>query len=153
MIFDTISNCNLYYGINDKFEKAFEFIKKAVADNLPEGKYEIEGEKFFASVQEYTTKAPCEAKGETHRKYIDIQFIERGTENVEMMNISVAEPINEYNCEKDVQFFKDNENAKICPISAGEYGIFMPYDIHKPGMCINGKPADVKKVVVKVKVM
>ena len=30
MIFDNIRNCELYYSVNKGFEKAFDFIKKAV---------------------------------------------------------------------------------------------------------------------------
>ena len=34
MIFDNIRNCKLYYGVNERFEKAFDFIKKAVEEIL-----------------------------------------------------------------------------------------------------------------------
>ena len=30
MIFDNIRNCKMYYGVNERFEKAFNFIKKAI---------------------------------------------------------------------------------------------------------------------------
>lgn len=150
MIFDTIKNCEIYYGIDSRFEKAFDFIKKAVSEKKPEGKYEIEGESLFAVVQEYTTKDTSEAKLEAHRKYIDIQFIDTGIEDVEMQDISHAETCEEYNCEKDVEFFKDSDKIKKCPIGSGEYGIFFPQDVHKPGLVYNGEKTAVRKILVKI---
>ena len=52
MIFDNIRNCKMYYGVNERFEKAFDFIKKAVEENLEVGKYEIDGKEVYALVQE-----------------------------------------------------------------------------------------------------
>ena len=56
MIFDNIKNCKLYYGVNDGFEKAFDFIKKAVEENLEVGKYEIDGTNVYGLVQAYDSK-------------------------------------------------------------------------------------------------
>lgn len=43
MVFDNLSNCELYYGMHPRFQEAFDFIKKAIAENLEPGKYEIDG--------------------------------------------------------------------------------------------------------------
>ena len=71
MVFDSIKNCELYYGVHKNFEKAFDFIKKATAENLPVGKYELDGKDLYASVQEYTSKTEQESKFEGHRNYIE----------------------------------------------------------------------------------
>ena len=42
MIFDNIKNCKMYYGVNPKFEIAFEFIKKAKLFNAGFFKYSRE---------------------------------------------------------------------------------------------------------------
>ncbi|MBO5363369.1 MAG: YhcH/YjgK/YiaL family protein, partial [Clostridia bacterium] len=36
-------------------------------------------------------------------------------------------------------------------LSAGEYGIFMPNDVHRPAMSVDGKTKPVKKILVKIK--
>ncbi len=41
MVFDNLKNCELYYGMHPRFREAFDFIKKATAENLEIGKYEI----------------------------------------------------------------------------------------------------------------
>ncbi len=32
MIFDSLKNCPMYYGVNKKFEKSFEFIKNVIIE-------------------------------------------------------------------------------------------------------------------------
>lgn len=152
MVFDNLKNCELYFGMHPRFREAFDFVKKAIAENLSAGKYEIDGKELWASVQEYTSKLESDAKAEAHKNYIDIQFIVKGTEVIEGFDIEKATPKSEYNDVKDVMFYEDNENAGKGVLTDGEYGIFFPHDVHKPGMCLNGNQDTVKKIVVKVKV-
>ena len=151
MIIDKLENCNLYYGSHENFEKAFDFIKKALAENLPVGKYELDGKNLFASVQEYNSKEESLARYEGHRKYIDIQFIVSGKEYVEVTDIAKTSSITEYNEEKDVEFFATKEAVWKGVWTENEYGIFFPHDIHRPGMRVNGVSAPVKKILVKIK--
>lgn len=39
MIFDNIENSEKYVAIDENFKKAFDFIKKAVTENYPSGRY------------------------------------------------------------------------------------------------------------------
>lgn len=152
MIADNMKNCKLYYGANERFEKAFDFIKKACGENLPVGKYEIDGTNLYAMVQEYNSKAPEDGKFEAHRNYIDIQYIISGTEKMEVMDISRAVPKSDYNDQKDVMFYENEKNASVGIYSDGEYGVFFPHDVHKPGMATDSGSELIKKIVVKVKI-
>ena len=152
MVFDNLKNCELYYGLHPRFKDAFDFIKKAIDENTPAGKYEIDGKELWASVQEYTSKLESEAKAEAHKNYIDIQFIVSGVEVIDAFDIDKATVKCEYNDVKDVTFYEDCTNVTRGVLSEGEYGIFFLNDVHKPGMCLNSNQAAVKKIVVKVKV-
>ncbi len=152
MIADTLKNCEKYFGAHDGFRKSFEFIRKAAEENLPVGRYEIDGEEIFAFIQEYTSNYEKDGKFEGHRKYIDIQHILSGIEVMDSINIAKATTLVEYDAQKDIGFFENNEKASRIVLEAGEYGIFFPSDIHRPGLCFEGKPGPVKKIVVKVKV-
>ncbi len=146
MIVDSLKNCEKYIFSHEGFDKAFAFLKKAAEENLPVGRYEIDGDKVFAFIQEYTSKT--DSSFEAHKNYIDIQFILSGTEVMKVADISqmtVSVPYTE-----DVMFFEDNKRASELVIEAGEYGIFFPWDAHMPGLCLD-TPANVKKAVVKVK--
>ena len=150
MIADNLNNFALYNNVHKNFAPAFEFIKKATAEDLPVGRYELDGDNLFALVQEYDSKAVDVAKNEAHQRYIDIQHIISGTESLAFFDISKGVAKTEYNDVKDVQFYEDCPSASVCILGAGEYAIFFPHDVHKPGMCF-GNPAPVKKIIVKVK--
>lgn len=152
MIFDTLKNCSMYYGVHDKFQKAFEFIKKAESENLPAGKYEIDGTKVYAIVQEYDSKNPADYQFEGHRKYIDIQYIMSGTEVIEALSIKNAKAVTDYIPEREVQFYEGDDSSIKRIMEPGEYGIFYPDDIHKPGLMHGEKPEPIRKVLVKVMV-
>ena len=151
MVFDTLENCKFYYGINKNMEKAFDFIKKAVNENYAAGKYEIDGKDIFASVQEYETASFEEKKFEGHRKYLDIQFIVSGTENMKSAFVDDVKTKIEYNDEKDVEFFEDTQKCADFDVNKNQYAIFLPSDIHKPGLSPKDGKSEIKKVLVKIK--
>ena len=72
MIIDNIRNKDLYLSANPGFKAAFEFIEKAVSENLEDGKYPVDGDNYCL-VQSYTP-AENNSKFEAHRNYIDIQY-------------------------------------------------------------------------------
>jgi len=152
MIVDTLKNCHMYYGIHKDFEKAFDFIKKAEAEKLPVGKYEVDGTKVFAIVQEYNSKNPADFKFEGHTKYIDIQYISSGIEEIEVMNIKDSKDGEGYIEEREVEFFACGENIGKVILGESEYGIFYPDDLHKPGLMHNGESTPVRKILMKIAV-
>ncbi len=148
MIFDNVKNKELYYAMHDGFKLGFDFIEKAIKENLAVGKYEIDGKKVWASVQAYDSKD--EAKWEAHRNYIDIQYIVSGVERMEYADIKECEPFVPYNEEKDVEFFLASSQADlIC--AKDTFAIFFPNDVHRPGLKL-GENSPVSKIVVKVRV-
>ncbi len=150
MIFDNIKNAEMYYGVNPKFEKAFDFIKKVVQENTEVGKYEIDGKDIYAMVQSYESKLEENAKFEGHENYIDIQYIVKGREMMGNVDISKAVVKTPYNPEKDVTFYENSSLASYCQAQDGDFCIFYPHDIHRPGMACDNIQSDVKKVVVKI---
>lgn len=151
MIIDSMNNCKQYYALHKNFQKAFEAIENALNADLPVGKYEIDGKDLYISVQEYATKAEENARFEAHRKYIDIQYIVSGEECVEVVDLSKTESATPYNEEKDVEFYMANGRVWRGVLTAGEYGIFMPNDVHRPAMSVDGETKPVKKILVKIK--
>lgn len=80
---------------------------------MPLGKQELEGEHLFVSVDNYTTKYKNETRYDSHRKYIDIQYIIEGKELMGLTtldNVKITEP---YNKEKDITFYKFDEGKYI----------------------------------------
>lgn len=152
MICDNLKNSALYYGANSRFAQAFAFIEKAVAENYPVGRYEIDGDALYALVQEYDTKLLAAAKNEGHKRYIDIQFVAAGQEQMKVADISKVAAITEYDEVKDCTLYAQAEDASLLVVQQGEYAIFFPQDIHTPCLARNEQSAPVRKIVVKVKV-
>ncbi len=131
-----------------KLERALEIIEDLDWETVECGKYVVDDELFYM-VQEYETKYPQEARYEAHRKYVDIQYIVKGTERMEFAEtdkLKVSEP---YNAETDLVFFEEPKIVDACIVEAGDYRIFYPEDAHRPGLCV-GEPSKVKKILAKV---
>jgi YhcH/YjgK/YiaL family protein len=151
MVIDKKENERLYYGLHEGFEEAFAFIAKAVKENLPVGRYEVNGDTVYAMVQKYDAKEEATVRYEGHQKYIDIQYVVDGEECVEVVDIEKTQTIVEYDEAKDAAFFAPTGKTWKGVLRTGDYGIFMPYDIHRPAMRVDGAIARAKKIVVKVK--
>lgn len=150
MIIDNIKNCEKYESVHEGFKAGFLAIKQYVKDNAEIGKYEIDGKKVYAMVQEYESKLSAERKFEAHKNYIDIQFVISGEEQIQVIDESGLAVKDKYNPEKDVEFFEVPENCTSAYMRAGDFAILYPGEVHAPGVCINEKPQTVRKIVVKV---
>jgi YhcH/YjgK/YiaL family protein len=146
MIIDTLDNYHLYQSINERIAKGFEFLHNTDLDAIPSGKHDIDGDSIFALVQEYQTKPLAECKLESHKKYIDIQYVIRGEE---FMGVTTKnnQTIVEVNEEKDYTFYEGT--TSLVRVSKGMFTIFFPDDLHQP--CVQTEfVSEVKKVVIKV---
>ena len=149
VITDIIENAENYYKLGENFKKGFEFLKNTNLKELENGKYQIDNDDVFVSVQDYTTKPESEGKFEAHKKYADIQFIISGEEKIGYTNIQNCTPTTFYDDTKDIVFLEGK--GDFITARENSFLIFMPQDAHMP--CIsNQKPQYVKKAVVKVKI-
>ena len=133
-----------------RIETAVKFITSLNHDKLKCGRYDVDDD-FFYLVQEYETKMPCDCKFEAHKKYVDIQYIVKGKECMEITASAFLKCEEPYNAQKDIVFFKEPKMAKRTFVTAGMYEIFFPKDAHKPGIA-HGTPEKVLKIVGKVKI-
>lgn len=149
MIKDRLENAQIYYPVSKYLQQGFEWLKSQDLANIEPQKYVIDGEKVWANVQEYETKD--DAKYETHRKYIDIQYMIKGKEFVGVTDKSNCITCETYNLETDLEFMDIKVNEEYQVLNEGDFLVFFPTDAHKPS--INpGEKLKVKKVIVKVAV-
>ena len=115
------------------------------------GKYEIDGDDVFASIQEYENCPNYEEKKfEGHKKYIDIQFMVKGEELIGVAPFECAKTEIQAIPENDVWFYECKTEA--ITLIENSFMVLYPNDLHCPGVATNGKALTCKKVVVKVKV-
>lgn len=150
MILDNIKNMEQYSMVHPLFRKAFAAIRELVESDAPVGKYEIDGNKVFALVQKYEPTPVGEKLFELHHKYIDIQFVVSGSEEMHIKNCYGLEPVVPYNEEKDVEMYAEAKRYATVHLGAGHYAVLFPHETHRPGVLVEGEPCEVKKIVVKV---
>lgn len=150
MIIDKIFNFERYLCLNKGFEKVLQVLEKYSDPSLEPGKYEIDGERVFAVVQGYDTKEAQADKFENHRKYIDIQYIVKGCEQIhvkEMSTLTVDFPFDEPH---DYEFYKTPESYVTCELESGEFAVFWPGETHRPGVMTQKGAAPLRKVIFKI---
>ena len=146
MILDVLENAHRYLVMNKGFAKAIEFLLRPDLKELPVGTYEIDRECIYAMVSKDFGLKKEDALLETHEKYIDIQLVLAGTDDIGWKPKSLCkQPAGEYDQESDLQFFADKPNTWLS-IESGEFAIFFPEDAHMP-LISSGQ---IHKVVVKI---
>jgi len=150
MISDTIKNRHLYAAISPRIKAALDYLSKTDFSAMEPGRIELDGTNLYVLVQKYDSLVKEQGKWECHRKYIDIQFIAEGIEQIGFTNIDNMKVSTEYNPEKDVAFLSGK--GDYVTLSKGSYGIFFPQDAHQPKIAPDDKPGKVTKVVIKIKV-
>ena len=149
MVSDQIKNAKLYYSLGERIKKGLQYLENTDFSSVETGKYEIDGKNIFVMISEYNSKSLNDAKPESHKNYIDIQFIIEGKEHMGYVPLNGQNESTPYNPEKDVAFYQCE--TSLIEYNAGVFAIFFPEDIHQPGVGIS-KSEPVKKAVVKIKV-
>jgi len=149
MIIDTLENWD-YYHFGPAWKTAFDFLR-TLSPGSEERKYAIDGSNMFAEIACYETISKETTSFESHRKYIDIQTILTGAEIIEVTpsaGLTVNTPYNDTN---DVEFYNYSKTLTKINLYPGTFTMLFPHDAHMPGLTPQGKPEQVKKVVVKIK--
>lgn len=106
----------------------------------------------FALEQAYWSKARAEGFFESHRKFIDVQVIFEGAEEMEVADVSRFAVRQAYQVERDLITYEDAAGASVLRFRAGDAAVFHPADVHMPGLKGAGERMLVRKTVVKVPV-
>jgi YhcH/YjgK/YiaL family protein len=146
MIIDLITNAHLYADLGLKIKRAFNYIQQTDLLALDVGRYEMEGASMYVVVQEYVTKPKDQGRWETHRRYIDLQYIIRGTERIGYAHLSRLAP-GVYDADKD--FLAFSGEGDFLTLTEGCFMLLLPEDAHMPGIAVDA-PGIVKKAVVKI---
>lgn len=146
MIIDRLSNPSPLFVLPGRLARALEYLRTTDLRSISIGRHDLDGDRLFALVQDYTTRAADQCVWEAHRKYIDVQFVTVGVERIGIADLASATVREPYDPARDVAFFEPGESFVTIP--AGMFAIFGPKDVHSPGHAV-GTPGLVRKVVVK----
>lgn len=148
MIVARLQDAEQYCDMHPAFAKAFAFLRRSDLAELPEGRQDIDGDRLFCIISKGRGRPRAEAKLEAHRKYIDIQYILSGDEEMGWRPTASCGQIDTpYDAEKDIEFFKDPPNVWAA-VPPGSFTIFFPEDAHAPLV----GPGQIHKAVLKIAV-
>lgn len=149
MIFDNLSNINIYKGLSVDIYEGLAFLSQANTD-MENGVCQL-SPRVKAIVSEYETKRENECGYEAHKKFIDIQCVLKGQERAACLPIEKLLETKPYSEEDDAAFFtaEIKHQPSYLSLQPGYFAIFFPQDGHMPQLCVE-EPQLVKKVVVKV---
>lgn len=102
--------------------------------------------------QVYLTKPRAECFYESHRKFIDIQFVLEGVEAMDVEDIGRLTVTQPFIAERDLIKYADAAPAAHLLVRAGEAAVYFPEDGHMPALQAEGKPVLIRKAVLKVPV-
>lgn len=149
MICDHLRNRTAYHGLGEAISRGLEFLARTDIGTLAEGRHDIDGDRVFALVSDYSTKPMTEAFWEAHRAHLDIHFVHSGIEQIACGDLGEFE-VDPYDEARDLTVARGTAAQRVT-LSAGWFAILFPHDVHMPGLAWN-TPSPVRKVVVKVRV-
>lgn len=80
-----------HFDLNEaKFQTAIGFLNRKDLQELPVGSIVLENG-VTASVQEYTTRAPESLSFETHDRFLDLQYVVKGEEIIQVVPREILE--------------------------------------------------------------
>ena len=148
MILDRLENAHRYLALHPDFTKAFSFLRQPGLEMLRLEKVVIEGDRVYATPSKSAARPREEAKLEAHRKYIDVQYVIAGTDEMGWKSRSTCRQVDTpYNSEKDFELFSDRPDVWV-PVGPGMFTIFFPDDAHAP---LVGQ-GELHKIVIKIAV-
>lgn len=152
MIISALNNPNFKVGLPIVIAGICDHLNTLDLEALENGRHDL-SEQVYMNVMEFDTVEADSKQAELHHKYLDIQLLIRGEENVEVSatypNLSLYD---EYRDADDYQLTPQIENKSTVTLLPKMFAVFFPYEPHKPGCTVNGKSSFVKKLVVKVPV-
>lgn len=149
MIVDDISKIERYERIYPLLGKAVPFMKKAWKESLEPGIYEIEGNQIYAVIQQYETQPADCLVWEYHEKYLDIQLVLDGEEEICWTPRKELIDQSAYDEENDCVTADGCHSCSRIIMKASQFAVFEPDDAHKP-KCMYRGPGTVKKMVAKI---
>lgn len=138
-----------YHANMELWKKVFTYLKDTNLETLTPGKYPIDGDQAYASVTEAPSKELNKANWESHRNYIDLQYVIKGKEKIGVSPVDKSTVTSPYDAAKDAANYTADGEYHIA--SPGTFFLFFPQDAHRPNIKVDGYDT-VKKLVIKIHV-
>ena len=120
MIFGNINNLSEFPFLEEQVKECFEYAKTHDLASFEKGSHEIDGDRLFVNIVEYTTTTPEERFWEAHKKYIDVHMIIEGKESIDVSFCDDMQ-IKSFDENRDFVELIGEEKATVNLINKGDF--------------------------------
>ncbi len=150
MIFGNINQLNEFSFLEKAVKECFDYAKEQDLSSFEPGKHEIDGDRLFVNIVEYTTKTPEERFWEAHKNYLDVHVMLCGTEQIDLNFIQNME-LKEFVEADDFLPMEGEANSHVI-LTDKDFLICYPSDAHRTAVKV-GEPQTIKKAIFKVQIL
>ncbi|MFC4098109.1 YhcH/YjgK/YiaL family protein [Paenibacillus xanthanilyticus] len=116
-------------------EESLAALRSLAADDWPEGKTVIDGDRLYATIMKAAGRLPDELPAEAHERYIDVHLLLEGEETIgwspRREPLSLVKPYDE---EADYLLAAPAPDEVMLKLSPGMFAVFYPWELHRPGL-------------------
>jgi YhcH/YjgK/YiaL family protein len=147
MILDRIDNVRFYQNLSPNLKIALDYIKNLKVVDLKPGKINLANGISVTSFI-YMGKDISNVKFESHRTHLDLEYIVKGVELVQIAHPDLLRVKEAYDPSKDVKYYHDAETYNQFKLNEGYFVIYYPDDADKVGLKVN--ESEIYKVWVRI---
>lgn len=149
MIVTTVDKLTQYKEI-PYAQDIVDFLTEFQKSDMAPGRYDIHGDDLFAAVSRYDTEPNVDRQFENHKKYIDLQIVLDGKEEIHWADTSTLTMVSEeFSKGGDIAFYV-GESMGYVLLGGNQCVILFEEDAHMPNV-LHNKSENVLKVVFKIK--
>ena len=148
MILANVNNRSEYYGIHPMLDKALDCLTEEFLSSVPTEKTLLAGEELFVTRFELETVPLEETFFESHRQYLDLHTVIRGTERVD-----IAHPDGLTLTQQQGDFYGyTGQGEQSVILKPGNFLVVFPGEAHRLKIAVNAPGEAFTRVVFKIKV-
>lgn len=149
MVFGNIRDLKDFAYLEENVRRCFDYAREHDLLSYEKGSHPIDGDELFVNIVEYETTTPENRFWEAHRQYLDLHFMLRGPEQIDVNFIDNMEQ-KEF-VEKDDFLPLEGEPNSHVVLNAGDFLLCYPADAHRTAVQV-GNPAVIKKAIFKIRI-
>lgn len=150
MIFGNIYNLGNLSVYPNVLKLALKYLSETDLKTMNTGTYELIGKDMFIQIIDLKTDVLENKHPEIHKNYLDIHFLAKGSEKIGFcIDLNKNEIYKDYDKKKDIKFYKNCASESFIDMVEGDFVVFFPNNIHRPG-CILKNSEIIRKIVIKI---
>ena len=149
MVFGNVRDLKDFGFLTENVRKCFDYARDHDLLSYEKGSHPIDGDELFVNIVEYETTTPENRFWEAHRQYLDLHFMLRGPEQIDVNFIdNMAQK--EFVEKDDFLPLEGDPNSHVV-LNAGDFLLCYPADAHRTAVQV-GSPAVIKKAIFKIRI-